>query len=333
MELVRPWRQSKRVADRLVDVLREESSDIVHVMHPLRLPQAFKAAERLKLPVVTHIADFYYLCPRVTLLRPDGSLCPTAETGAACTSACFIEPGAERYAWAKKLLARASGVVSPCRWTIERYAAEGFDTTAWHHVPWGTDYAVHETRPEPPPGDELVLGFIGTLLPHKGPHVVAKAMRLLPDLPIRLLLYGGSFHEDEYERELRTIAGDDKRIVFAGSYDHSDLSSILAKLSAVVIPSIWYENLPTTGLNAIAARVPLVTSDLGGMKELIDDYDCGFTYPAGDPEALATLLTELCNNRALLDDVRRTLVLPPRLEEEAWMLEGIYTDCLVNARP
>jgi glycosyltransferase involved in cell wall biosynthesis len=333
VDLARPWFQDRRVVDRLVDVLRDERSDVVHVMHPMRLPQAFEAAERLDLPVVAHIADFYYLCARVNLLRPDGSRCLSAAGGAACVSDCRIDSGHERYAWGKTLLSRASAVVSPCRWTIERYAAEGFDTTDWHHVPWGTDYAIHDSTFDPPAGDELVLGFIGTLLRHKGPHVVAKAVRLLPDRPIRLLLYGSSFHEDEYERELRQIAGDDERIVFAGSYDHAELASILAKLSAVVIPSTWYENLPTTGLNAIAARVPLITADLGGLTELIDDYRCGFTYAADDPEALAALLAELCDNRALLDDVRRTLVLPPSLEEEAWSIEGIYTDSLASARP
>src|SRR5436190_222092 len=80
-----------------------------------------------------------------------------------------------------------------------------------HHIPWGTDYAIHESRFDAPPGDELVLGFMGTLLRHKGPHVVVQAMRLQPDLPIRLLLYGGSFHEEDYERELREIAGGDER--------------------------------------------------------------------------------------------------------------------------
>ena len=269
------WVRTVAAGVSLVDVLREESSDIVHVMHPMRLPQAFEAAEQLDLPVVAHVADF-------------GAVGDNGD--------------------GKTLLARAAAVVSPFRWTIERHADEGFDTTAWHHVPWGTDYAIHESRLDLPPGDELVLGFVGTLLPDDGPDVVAKALRLLPDRPIRLLRYGGS-------------------------YDHAELPSILAKLSAIVIPSICDENLPTTGLDAIAARVPLITADVGGLGELIDDYRCGFTYRADDPAALAALLAELCDNRALLDDVRQTLVLPPCLEEEAWTMEGIYTDCLQNARP
>src|SRR5438045_242880 len=54
-DLGQPWAQDPRVVESLADVFREEGSDIVHVMHPLRLPQAFAAAERLKLPLVPHI--------------------------------------------------------------------------------------------------------------------------------------------------------------------------------------------------------------------------------------------------------------------------------------
>ncbi len=248
--LVRTVSAVESSAGRLVDVLREEKSDVVHVMHPVRLPQAFEAAARLDLPVVAHVADF---------------------TG----------PGVER----------AAAVVSPWRSTIQRYADEGFDTTEWHHIPWGIDNATSDPAFDAPPGDELVLGSFSD----GGPDVVAKALQLLPDRPIRVLRYDGSRHEED--------------------------------LCAVVIPAISHEN-PMPGLSAVAARVPLITSDVGGLKELVDDYDCGFTYTADDPEALATLLSELCDNRALLDDVRRRIVPAPSLEEEAWRLEGIYAGCL-----
>jgi len=237
--------------ERLVDVLREERSDILHVMHPPDVPQALEAAARLDLPVVAHVADFD----------------------------------------AQPLLARAAVVVSPSRRTIERYADAGFDTTAWHHIPWGADYAGFEGRTDPPPGDELVLGALDD-----DEGFVEQALQLLPGRPIRLLRFGDS-REDE--------------------------SSIFAKLSAAVIPS----TSSPTALDAVAAGVPLIAPDADGSKELIDDYDCGFTYAAGDPEALATLLGELCDNRAPLDDVRRRTALPPSIEETAWRLEGIYAEC------
>lgn len=326
-DLERPWLQDRRVVGHLTELFREERIDVVHVMHPMRLPQAFEAGERLDLPVVAHLPDFGYFCARLNLLRLDGSRCPSASLGAACVSACRVESGPERVAWGKAVLGRCAAVVSPCRWTIERHAAEGFDTSEWQYVPWGVDYALHPCRLEPPGGDELVLGFLGTILRHKGPHVAIEALRLLPGRPLRLLLYGGSFHEKEYERELRRLAGGDERIVFAGSYDHAELPAILAGLDAVVIPSIWCENLPTTGLNAVAAGVPVIAADVGGLRELVDDYRCGFTYAPDDAAALAALLDELCDERERLDQVRRTLILPPSVEEEAFRIESIYLVC------
>ena len=327
-DLARPWLQDPRVVERLAEIFRDERIDVVHVMHPMRLPQAFEAAARLDLPAIAHIPDFGYFCARLNLLRPNGSRCPSASMGAACVSACGIDSGHERYAWGKGLLSRSAAVISPCRWTIERHAAEGFDTSDWHHIPWGVDYAIHTPRLPRPAGDELVVGFIGTLLRHKGPHVAIEAMKELGGLPIRLLLYGGSFHEKAYEKELRRLAGDDERMVFAGSYDHAELATILAGLDAVVIPSLWYENLPTVGLNAAAAGVPVIAADLGGLRELVDDYRCGFTYAADDARALAELLRDLCDKRELLDDVRGTLVPPPSLEEEAFRIESIYLELL-----
>jgi hypothetical protein len=55
---VRPVAAGDMALQRLVDVLREESSDVVHVMQPTQLPQAFEAAQRLALPVVTHVPDY-----------------------------------------------------------------------------------------------------------------------------------------------------------------------------------------------------------------------------------------------------------------------------------
>src|SRR5262249_25909229 len=139
----------------------------------------------------------------------------------------------------------------------------------------------------------LHVGFLGTLLQHKGAHVVVDAVRSRPELQVELRLHGESFHELEYERELRRIAGGDSRIVFAGAYEHSELHSILGKLDVVVVPSIWHENLPTAALNAIAAGVPLLVSDVGGLLELVEDYDCGYAFRRGDAEDLALLLERL----------------------------------------
>ncbi len=128
----------------------------------------------------------------------------------------------------------------------------------------------------------------------------------------------------EYEHELRRAAGSDPRIKFAGTYEHSELYGILAELDAVVVPSIWHENLPTVGLNAIAAGVPLLVSDVGGLLELVDDYDCGLSFRRGDAEDLAALLERLVCEPETLSGIRARMGYPPSVAEEAGKLEALY---------
>jgi glycosyltransferase involved in cell wall biosynthesis len=324
IDLTRPWLQDPDVGTRLGAMLDEEESELVHVMHPMRLPQVFEEAEGRGLPVVAHIADFTYLCPRINLVRVDGTLCAGPDGGHACMTHCQVRAGAERFAWARELLKGAAAVVSPCRSTIEFFEGEGFDTSEWHHIPWGVDYSVHPRRLPAPDHEGLVVGFIGTLLPHKGVHVLIKAMRLLEGRNIKLVIYGDSFHASGYERELRHLAAGDDRILFKGHYRHEDFQEILAPLDLVAIPSLWHENLPTTGLNAVAAGVPLVASEVAGLVELIDDYDCGLLFPAGDASALANLIHRLLEDRELLSKRRTRMRFPPSTEEEAWRIERIY---------
>jgi glycosyltransferase involved in cell wall biosynthesis len=175
-----------------------------------------------------------------------------------------------------------------------------------------------------PEHDELIVGFVGTLLPHKGVHVLIEALQLLEGGDIELIIHGDSFHASGYERQLRSLAVGDERIHFAGSYRHEEFREILAPLDLVAIPSLWHENLPTTGLNTVAAGVPVIASDVAGLRELVDDYDAGFTHGPGDASALASVLGQIVEDKELLSRTRAGLGYPSSIEEEAWRVEQTY---------
>lgn len=319
-----PWVDPSRLAGRLRRAMLEQGPDLVHVMHPARMPMAFAVAGELRLPVVAHVADFWFCCPRVVMLRVDGERCFDAHGGRACARACGIPVGPRRLSWCQRVLAGASAVIVPCRATAEIYSRQGFDVAGWEHVPWGVDYALHPARLPPPRNPRVTVGFIGTLLPHKGSHTLVEAVQQLEPGLVDCHVWGESFDQVSYERELKAKAAGNPSIVFAGRYTHEEFRSVLEPLDAVVVPSLWHENLPTAALNAVAAGVPIIASDVPGLRELVEDYRCGWLFPPGDAAALAELLTSLCADRSRVETTREGMLYPPSLEEEAWRITRIY---------
>jgi glycosyltransferase involved in cell wall biosynthesis len=94
----------------------------------------------------------------------------------------------------------------------------------------------------------------------------------------------------DYIGALRAAAKDDARITFAGAYDAKAASQVFADMDALVVPSTWYENTPFVVLEAFAAGVPVIASDLGGLREVVREGHNGALFPAGDAQGLAAAI-------------------------------------------
>lgn len=328
---LRPWANPPSTGAEIGQILDEEQIELVHVAHTLRMPQIFEEAARRHLPTVVHLHDYDYLCHQVTMVREDGTLCPSSEEGRACAEVCHCPTASARIEWGRRVLSSAGAVVSPSRFLIDLFGSEGFDTTGWHHVRCGVDYSLFPRRLPAPESDRMHIGFVGTLLPHKGPQLLIEALQLVPELQATLSIYGESFGHVVWEARLAQTVADDRRIRLMGPYRHDELVEILASLDAVAIPSLWYENYPLAAANAVAAGVPIIASETGGLKELVDDFHAGFLFELGDARSLADLLVRLVEDRGLLRATREQMLYPPSVEEEAYALEEIYKDVLASA--
>jgi glycosyltransferase involved in cell wall biosynthesis len=326
-----PWANPPSTGAEIGRILDEEQIELVHVAHTLRMPQIYEEAARRNLPTVVHLHDYDYLCHQVTMVREDGTLCPSSEEGRACIEVCHCPTAPARIEWGRRVLASAGAVVSPSRFLIDLFRSEGFETTGWHLVRCGVDYSVFPRRLPAPGSDRLHIGFIGTLLPHKGPQLLIDALRLVPELRATLSIYGESFGHADWDARLARTVADDRRIRLLGPYRHAELVDVLTPLDAVAIPSLWYENYPIAAANAVAAGVPIIASDTGGLKELVDDFNAGFMFEFGDARALADLLVRLDEDRDLLRATREEMLYPPSVEEEAYAVEVIYRDVLAAA--
>jgi glycosyltransferase involved in cell wall biosynthesis len=315
-------------------LLRREAFDIYHCAHPLFIGGSLKAARAARIPTVLMLTDYWLLCPLSILLRVDNTLCEGPDGGRNCLRYCFngmtqadfdrrIEQALELFACADAVLAPSLFLNGAFR--FNRFPGAHRIALSRH----GFDYsgiAKKTARALNP--DRITLGYIGTLQFHKGVHVLVEAFRKVSSPQLRLEIWGGCFHEIEYEAHIKRLAEGDSRIRFRGIYDHEELPQIMESIDVVVVPSVWYENAPLTISSSHAFGIPVIASDVGGMSEMVVDGENGLTFRAGDPDSLAEQLERVASSPLLLTRLQEGIVPPPRLEEEAFWMERLYRSLL-----
>ena len=171
-------------------------------------------------------------------------------------------------------------------------------------------------------GPRRRFGFVGTLAPHKGVHVLIEAFRAIAALDVSLDLFGSASVHPAYGDRLRLAAGDDRRIRFHGAFPEGTQDAVFQELDALVLPSLWWETTGLVLLEALAAGRPVIASDLGGMPEVVSHGTTGLLVPPGDSASLTQAMDDLAAGRRLPEP------LPPlplkTVEEGAHELLALY---------
>lgn len=180
-------------------------------------------------------------------------------------------------------------------------------------------------RVEPPrisAADPVRFGYMGQFTPHKGIETLMRAIRLMQArLPEsveawRVHLFGRPAGNRHRHFVKRVFGGDlGPRIVVEEPFEPQDAPAVLARLHAVIVPSEWDENAPLTILQARAAGVPVIGSDMAGIAEVVDAPRHGRLFPAGNSEALADALRDVILSRQFrLPETREPIELAGHLQ-------------------
>ncbi len=182
----------------------------------------------------------------------------------------------------------------------------------------------------PPP---LRIGFIGTLAPHKGCDILIRAFRSLPtELEATLDIYGNLKRFELFVEELRRLAEGDERINFVGPFQRERVGQVLSGLDVLVVPSRWYENQPGVILEAFAAGIPVVGTDLGGISEFVKHEENGLLFELENAEDLARQLRRLGEEPGLLKKLRAGIGPVKTVKENVDELEELYNALLNKKR-
>ena len=151
--------------------------------------------------------------------------------------------------------------------------------------------------------NDLVIGTIGHFAPLKGYNDLILAMSMiLESVPrARLLIVGGSIYPayQDYKKKLQSLIDRldlTDKVIFAGERD--DLPAVLKTIDIFVLPS-WSEGFGRANLEAMAAGRPVVSTDVGGIPEVVIDGETGILVPPHDPGALAEAIIRLAEDENL----------------------------------
>ncbi len=307
--------------DRLfVDLLNKTGPEVVHFLYytgGLSLNLHKIAAERGARLFIT-VTDFSGMCPRGQMLDNEGVRCPGPREGLRCIPCLFdmtvfakaprldkvlreyaplwllpARPGRElmlvkrRLSAVRDAFASASRVVYPNENTRKLYHyadIRGHEETVMDYGIDTQPFSHHQKRGSRTPR----IGFIGQVLPHKGLHLLAAALRQIP-LKYKLVIYGST--DDPGAREyLDSIELEGDKVELKGTFPFENMNKVLEGIDILCVPSNWDENCPLIVKYGIATGTTLVLADLPGMVAAREGIDRVQFFKPGDTRDLRRAL-------------------------------------------
>ncbi|MEY2715012.1 MAG: hypothetical protein RIT24_1355 [Planctomycetota bacterium] len=306
------------MADALRTFLRErkdagEGFDVAHVHHLTGMSvDSLDVLRDAGIPSVLTLHDYWLMCPRGQMWHRREEVCEKVEASRCgdCLSLTFRhwvapETGAKQAASlhdrARQTLAKADRLVIPSARAIPPFAALGIDASRITVVENGVDTESLRELPAPSFGPgPLRLGYLGTVMPSKGLHVLLDAVLRQPPGSVELHIFGNAvpYHGDEsyltrcFQRLTSTT-----KVVYHGPYTTAMLPAVLGQLDVVCAPALWHEAFGLTVREALAAGRPILVSRVGGLQDAVEDGREGRLLPPGDVAAWSEAIRALAEDR------------------------------------
>lgn len=330
---------SRSLASDIQRIRKDFRPDIAHVhnVFPLLSPRLYKVLKDNGIPIVQTIHNFRFICPN-GLMYQKGKVCEKClekRSSYYCgLNRCYRGSLLQSF-WYSDIIRRAQ----KRNWfgLIDRYitlnpfykqklAEAGFDERKIVVIPNFT----REPQIDRNLAKEDYMLYIGRLSQEKGLFTLLEAMEQLGGSCIRLKIAGaGPLREALLKHmESRKLS----HVQLIGQVGGVAKEELMQKAKAVIVPSEWYENLPTVILESFSVGTPVIVSDIGGLSCLVREGVNGLKFEAGSSMKLAEAVMALQHDASLLEAMsqkaRETYESEYTLEVYKKRMMALYQDIL-----
>lgn len=286
---------SMQAKSRLSKLLDARPANIAHyhcIYHHLS-PSVLAAAKERGIPTVITAHELKLACPAYKMMNDDG-VCERCKGGKvwnvalhkcikgsrAASTLIMVESAIHK---SLRLYDRnLDRIVTPSKFYREKLIEWGWAPEKLIYIP---NFIADIPEQSAPVGDYFL--YFGRLAPEKGLETLIKAAAAAK-VPVKIAGTGP---------ELEALTALAERLAapvdFVGFQSGDALWTLVDGAKAIVLPSEWYENGPMSVIEAFGRGKPLIGARIGGIPELIEENETGWSFTSGDASELATRLAEV----------------------------------------
>ena len=306
--------------------IQEVNPEIAHIGHLNHLSTGIvDVLFENKIPIVYTLHDFWLMCPRGQFLQTNFGnsdyyqLCEGQEDRK-CATNCYnayfsgqkesLEKEIQNWTdWIHFRMKEIRGVcekislfISPSRYLKERFVKDFFIAEEkillldyGFQLERFKKYSNYKAR-------TFSFGYIGTHIPAKGVNLLLDAFIQMEDTAV-LKIWGRDNGQSTKALKEKVKLSKNK-IEFLGEYNNETIAkSVFAEIDCLVVPSIWTENSPLVIHEAQQSKIPVITANVGGMKEFVADKVNGLLFKHRDIKSLREQMEFAVNNPFTMKDL------------------------------
>jgi len=340
---------NSRIEDIFSSYVDEIHPALIHIHHTVGLSaNVIELAAARCIPTILNLRDFHYMCQRTHLLDASGRLCNGPLDGMKCAECIqadskpyipkdlssiysrqiFEQGGIDRAEYMRTLLLLPDLIICPSEFLKEKFAEFGVPASKIRVSPEGLKVEGVQSQRHEGKNEKIVFGFLGNIGYHKGLHILIEAFASLDQARAELKAYGGG---DAKLIEKLQAESQNLNVKFMGGYLHDQLSEILSNVDVIVHPSICHESYSLVIHEALAAKVPVIVSDIPAQRDAVRDGVDGLHFHVGDSKDLSCKMKLLIEEPNKLLDLKRSIPQVRTISQQAREFATIYEEFIHKA--